>query len=1724
MGEKVVGEGFGQRERLTVRLRGLLRSYPRSIGILKELLQNADDAGATRVSVIWDGREHPRDKLPDPRMARLQGPALLVTNDKLFTEADFAAIRSIGESSKSEQGPKTGRFGLGFNTVYNVSDYPSFISGRWAISFDPHRETVADESEPAGKRWPLADLWGDAADWLGTFKAAGLTDLEEDHPGTIFRLPARTPEQAKESEICEEAFTHADVEQLISDLESSGDELLLFARNLLEITVFEVDSDGSLQERLSLSTLDRDEVQAMREIGNTAVEGDIAERIVVWRADCEELPRAVYRHKIEARTPGSVELRAWQVVTGLFADNAGQLLKLNERMLALREKALPWVGAALRLLPRDDGHYGIARQHGKLFCTFPLPDQTGNLPCHINGCFDLDPSRRQISTDPELYAEADRVRVAWNRALLEHAAPQAAALAISALIPDAAVAGLGAFYDLWPTLPRHAEEPWRSFAAALLSRLAELPLVRTRAGDEIEWRSLQETSLPPPLWGDDLQDALRDDGLRLPDPDIPRRLATSAEQAGVLTRRYRPEQVRAWLRVDSPLEVTIAESPRACLRERSHIVDLLQFCISDRTDDIVGLPLALCADGTLRAFGRGVEIFLAEAETRSLFAAHEAWFIDAGIQGHTRLRPSQPAQVVDMDLKRVVVELGRILAPTSENALPWSPSAEEEPNATWLTEVLRFLSAHATELTDGGIDGLTILPDRRGRLLVASTARPHLVALNDDEAELVNVLTELGMDVVSAEPPLIDAIRNLHRRYPGLMMPIGGRSLAYALSLAPKAQSALATDQRAREQLLDALANPAWIAAYEDETRQLLRRTPLLRTVRGRPVSADEPGLFLPTDFDGPAIDGLAMDFVDVGPNDRWRPLLLELEVPELDRERFLADVFLRSYADLADHDQVALLQWLRQHIDLSALERSSPETAEALRSSALIRGVDGQLYAASHLYDPGDDGAPLDSSAQVPDFDHYPGDREDWRSFFADLGLRETPQAGAILEHIDALCARFDDEQGPVEGELAELLTYVERLWLHLHGKDADEAESLAAELRTRAWLTSLPSSEMAAFTPPDRRLYRGDELVRPEQLGLVASTAPTLGASGLRPEFMTALGLPSSPPVEPVLAHLLDLSQRWMTGERGALTTELLSTRCAAIYAYVGRLEDAPSAAQLAPLADTPCIWDGARFWRADHTFAVSVAELFGDRRGFVVGEGDAHRGLERLGRRPQVQTDDIASMLGELSELSDGTPLARPDLESALRLLRRYVDLRAAEQPPSTSERSTLPVPTREGILVNSDALFVDDAPWFAARLPGGTLPLLYSKVNAETIACLGIRRLSQYTREELAETPALSGNVDRIEFCRALTTTVHHPLFAVGLERLLVAHGKTGSADLTRLSALELRPVDRLITQLRVDGMKGPLGRREVALFADDDAEIVYISADHWDTVVVALAEAINRLLGDRPGERLDNLSHLEALLRTEPADIEALLDHRRVPRAQSADLRPVAEPEEIDDLFAEIQEPEPTSEDDEASPKKIPSRAIGVERLAFVGSEELAPTASNDVSAAALDACFAYEEAAGRKVKAMPPGTPGYELQSGRISDPSARFIRVYGLDGDWDELTVLLAKRDAVAARTFGRQYWLYIVERALKPDARRIYRIQDPLPRIARYALDARWRSQAERDGGGVGPQIGWVHSSDTAPPGTIVAVERAGMFTWVTVRLDSGVQEKRFFKPAVDRVQPAS
>lgn len=101
-------EAFGQSESLTTRLKHIIDAYADGPGILLELLQNADDAGAHELALMLDCDTHPTDSVLSPRMACWQGPALLAFNDAVFSPSDFHAISRIGQDAKLQRPAATG--------------------------------------------------------------------------------------------------------------------------------------------------------------------------------------------------------------------------------------------------------------------------------------------------------------------------------------------------------------------------------------------------------------------------------------------------------------------------------------------------------------------------------------------------------------------------------------------------------------------------------------------------------------------------------------------------------------------------------------------------------------------------------------------------------------------------------------------------------------------------------------------------------------------------------------------------------------------------------------------------------------------------------------------------------------------------------------------------------------------------------------------------------------------------------------------------------------------------------------------------------------------------------------------------------------------------------------------------------------------------------------------------------------------------------------------------------------------------------------------------------------------------------------------------------------------------------------------------------------------------------------------------------------------------------
>ena len=90
-----IGRKFGQHEPLTTRLNNLVRSYPKGLGILKEFIQNADDTEADEIVFVIDEKQHDVSGLPESMRWMHTCPALLVRNNRPFSERDIEGIQNV---------------------------------------------------------------------------------------------------------------------------------------------------------------------------------------------------------------------------------------------------------------------------------------------------------------------------------------------------------------------------------------------------------------------------------------------------------------------------------------------------------------------------------------------------------------------------------------------------------------------------------------------------------------------------------------------------------------------------------------------------------------------------------------------------------------------------------------------------------------------------------------------------------------------------------------------------------------------------------------------------------------------------------------------------------------------------------------------------------------------------------------------------------------------------------------------------------------------------------------------------------------------------------------------------------------------------------------------------------------------------------------------------------------------------------------------------------------------------------------------------------------------------------------------------------------------------------------------------------------------------------------------------------------------------------------------
>ena len=451
-----VFEDAGQHEPLTTRLSNILKEYKDGVTIIKEMIQNADDAEATEVNILYDARSHTTDRLLFKGMADSHGPALVVHNNSTFSEEDFTNITKLAGATKKDKPLKIGKFGVGFCSVYHMTDIPSFVSGEWLYIFDPTlkhlRGVVKNENQP-GKRMKYTSTFVSKSQQLVPYLGLFGFDTSIPYSGTMFRLPFRR----NASQISSTIYGESIVNELREDLTKNGSRLLLFLNHVKKIT-FQSIRDNYIAAFLQLTIERRDNIDSIRKVETHSFLSDsITKETWLVSSHTEQL-HDIYQHQ-------------------------------NQQSLATVACKLTEESGQFRCQPLNEG---------SVFCFLPLSVPSTGLPVHVSANFAVMSNRSGIWTSTSSSSPSDS-REWWNLKLMEVVIPNAYCKLLK-LLKDLHNSNKLVEYDFFALLPLAEQlsikQPWESLISQFYQLISNEDLFHSSATNQ--WLTLGQSRFLSP--------------------------------------------------------------------------------------------------------------------------------------------------------------------------------------------------------------------------------------------------------------------------------------------------------------------------------------------------------------------------------------------------------------------------------------------------------------------------------------------------------------------------------------------------------------------------------------------------------------------------------------------------------------------------------------------------------------------------------------------------------------------------------------------------------------------------------------------------------------------------------------------------------------------------------------------------------------------------------------------------------------------------------------------------------------------------------------------------------------------------------------------------------------------------------------------------------------------------------------------------------------------------
>lgn len=1390
--ENLLLEDFGQKVDLTRRIREVLLNYPEGTTVLKELIQNADDAGATKVCLCLDRRSHGTRSLLSDKLAQCQGPALLAFNDAVFTEEDFVSISRIGGSSKHGQAWKTGRFGVGFNSVYHLTDLPSFLSGKYVVLFDPQGIYLPNVSAVnPGKRidYVSSSAISRYKDQFFPYCAFGC-DMRNPFNGTLFRFPLRNADQATNSKLSKQAYTEDDLSLMFDQLYEEGIFSLLFLKSVVSIEMSVWDADMSEPKKIyscSINLVNEDIIwhrQSLLRLSNSRNFSDC--QIEAFSLDF--LSEAVRGNDSQKRTDTFYivqKMASGSSRIGSFAATAAKDFDIH---------LLPWASVAACISDSSDADF---LKLGRAFCFLPLPVKTG-FSVQINGYFEISSNRRGIWYGADM-DRAGRIRSVWNRLLLEDVL---APIFVHLLLGLQQTLGpTDTYYSFWPT--GSFEEPWSILVDHIYRNIHDSPVIYSEV-EGGKWIAPSEAFLHDRQFtrGQELSTALI--LLRMPVVHLPNSLFTMiTSMSGMQCKMVTPDSVRHYLR-HCRYTSTI---------DRSYKLMLLEYCLDDLVDSDVGryafnlplLPLANGDFGLISEASKGISYFICTDLEFMLLQKISDRLIDQNIPPNAVSRLSGIAKASGANL--MVFSINEFV-PLFSKFVPidwkyrmevqWDPSSNSNhPTASWFMLFWRYLQNQCGNLSL--FDDWPIFPSLSGHLYRPSKQSKLLNPKNlSNKIQLL--LVKMGCKILNGNygiehPDLLQYLYSTDGS--GVLKSIfdvvsSRESIEYTFSECLEPED--------RDELRHFLLDPKWYISnlMDDSDIWICKRFPIFKVyIEGSMENFHYSNLLDPQKYlvpQGCPEYLMCGEFLCGLSSTEEQVLSRYYSIGRMGKAQFYKQYLLNRIGELESNERNNIMLSIVKELPQLCLEDASFK--ESLKNLEFIPTSRGSLKSAATLYDPRNEElyALLDDSDSFPSGDFQESEVLD---MLQSLGLRTTVSTETILESARQVERSMHSNQQDANSKGKVLLSYLEvnamkwlpeskndqgtinkmfsRVTTTFKNRHLKDLEKFWNDLRLICWCPVIVSSPYESLPwPTTSSMVAPPKLVRPySDLWLVSASMRILDGECSSSVLSQCLGWSAPPGGSVIAAQLLEL------GKNNELVTDLvlrqeLALAMPRIYSILtGMMNSEEMDIVKAVLEGCRWIWVGDGFATLDEVVLDGPLHLAPYIRVIPIDLAVFRDLFLELGIQEFLRPSDYANILFRMNSRKSPVPLDTQEIRAAVMIAQHLADVNFC------GNEIIIYLPDVSGRLFNASDLAYNDAPWLLdsgdlnsspfnvnkfSSLRKGVQKFVHRNISNDVAEKLGVRSLRRMLLAESADSMNLSlfGAAEAFGQHEALTTRLRHIL--------------------------------------------------------------------------------------------------------------------------------------------------------------------------------------------------------------------------------------------------------------------------------------------------------------------------------------------------------------------------